>query len=421
MKQKGLNNFGAKGWWIVIFVGLLYLISSATVDLLNVTPQLFQAVKGWDQNQLLVFSGIGGWVGVVLALVFGRWITAKGVKVPTVLALVLVAVLFAVNGYVPSIATYGLVVVLITALGNTLNLVSTNTYMSNWFPKKKGIALGWSTMGAPLSSAICIPIFTAVFGATHGLSAPYMVFAVITLVLALLAAFAVKSTPEEAGAYPDNDPEEAKAPKISEYKSTWSVPRLLACKQMWLVSLSFGLLFIALVSTMTQFVPRVQASGFTMEEGTLWLSIASVLGILGSYLWGVLDQKAGTKKAVMVFALYMAIMQFLLAAFINSKTVTLILIILLGILIGGICNLLPSMVIQIFGRYEFAAANSVVTPIVVAIRTSSFIILPIILFATQGSYQVLSIVLGVLSLIAFVLSIGLSNKTLEAPKPAGRR
>ena len=37
------------------------------------------------------------------------------------------------------------------------------------------------------------------------------------------------------------------------------------------------------------------------------------------------------------------------------------------------------------------------------------------------SYQVLSIVLGVLSLIAFVLSIGLSNKTLEAPKPAGRR
>ena len=64
MKQKGLNDFGAKGWWIVIFVGLLYLISSATVDLLNVTPQLFEAVKGWDQNALLVFSGIGGWVGV---------------------------------------------------------------------------------------------------------------------------------------------------------------------------------------------------------------------------------------------------------------------------------------------------------------------------------------------------------------------
>ena len=61
MKQKGLNNFGAKGWWIIIFVGLLYLISSATVDLLNVTPQLFEAVKGWNQNSLLVFSGVGGW------------------------------------------------------------------------------------------------------------------------------------------------------------------------------------------------------------------------------------------------------------------------------------------------------------------------------------------------------------------------
>ncbi len=416
MKQKGLNDFGAKGWWIIIFVGLLYLISSATVDLLNVTPQLFEAVKGWDRNALLVFSGIGGWVGVAMTLVVGRWIAAKGVKVPTVLALVLIAVLFAVNGLVPSVAMYGVVVVLLTAFGNVVNLVSTNTYMSNWFPKKKGVALGWSTMGAPLSSTICIPIFTAIFGVTHGLTAPFITFAVITAVLALLTAFAVKSTPEEAGAYPDNDPAEANKPSLGGHHSAWSVPRLLGCKQMWLVSLCFGLLFIALVSTMTQFIPRMQATGFTMEEGTLWLSIASVLGIIGSYLWGLLDQKIGTKRAVMIFALYMAVMQFLLAVFISNKMVTLVLVVLLGILIGGICNLLPSMVIQIFGRYEFAAANSVVTPIVVAIRTSTFIIMPIILTATHGSYQALSIFLGICALIAFALSFGLSNRTLDAPK-----
>ena len=124
----------------------------------------FVANTVFDVNVVVVILAAAVF-GVVLALVFGRWITAKGVKVPTVLALVLVAVLFAVNGQVTSIAMYGVVVVILTALGNTLNLVSTNTYMSNWFPKKKGIALGWSTMGAPLSSAICIPIFTAVFGA----------------------------------------------------------------------------------------------------------------------------------------------------------------------------------------------------------------------------------------------------------------
>lgn len=416
MKQQGLNSFGSKGWWIVIFVGLLYLISSATVDLLNVVPALFGELKGWNTNSLLVFSGIGGWVGVVMALVFGRWIAAKGVKVPTIVAMVIIAIGFVVTGQATSIPMYGVAVVLLTALGNVVNLVCTNTYMSNWFPKKKGIALGWSTMGAPVSSAICIPIFMGVFSATHGLSAPFLVFGVIALVLTLLTIFAVKSTPEEAGAYPDNDPAEAGAQKVSEYKSTWTVGKLLGCKQMWLVSLAFGFLFIALVSTMTQFIPRVMASGFTRDEGTLWLSIASVLGIVGSYLWGLLDQKIGTKMAVVIFAIYMAAMQFLLAAFIGSKTMTLVLIILLGILIGGICNLLPSMVIQIFGRYDFAAANSVVTPIVVAIRTATFIIMPIILEKSHGSYQVLSVFLGGCAVVALLLSLGLSNQTLEAPK-----
>jgi len=68
-KKKGLNSFGLKGWWVIIFVGLLYYVSSNAVDLLNVTTTLFAQVKGWDENALLVFSGIGGWIGVILSLI----------------------------------------------------------------------------------------------------------------------------------------------------------------------------------------------------------------------------------------------------------------------------------------------------------------------------------------------------------------
>ena len=133
--KKGLNSFGLKGWWVVIFVGLLYYVSSNAVDLLNVTTTLFAQVKGWDENALLVFSGLGGWVGVILTLIFGRWIAKKGVKLPTVIFLVIFAVLYFLNGRVNSVATYGVVVVLLSAVSNSINLVSTNAYMSNWFPR----------------------------------------------------------------------------------------------------------------------------------------------------------------------------------------------------------------------------------------------------------------------------------------------
>lgn len=416
-KQKGLNSFGAKGWWVIIFVGLLYYVSSNAVDLLNVTTTLFAQVKGWDENALLVFSGLGGWAGVILTLIFGRWIANKGVKTPTVIFLVLFAILFFLNGRVNSVAAYGIVVILLSAVSNSINMVSTNAYMSNWFPRKKGIALGWSTMGAPISSATCIAIFTTVFAAAHGsLAQPFLVFAILTLVIAILALVAVKATPAEAGAYPDNDPEMVNAAAADDYKSPWTVGKLLKSKNTWFVSIAFGLLFIALVSVMTQFIPRMMASGFTMDQGTLWLSIASILGIPGSYLWGLLDQKAGTKVAVITFGIYMAAMQFLLAIFFGNKIVTLILVVLLGILIGGICNLLPSMVIQIFGARNFAAANSVVTPIVVALRTSTFIIMPIILGATHGSYRALSVVVGALSVVATILAIFLPKETVAEPK-----
>lgn len=417
-KPKGLNSFGAKGWWVIIFVGLLYVISSNTVDLVNVIPNLFGAVKGWDPNALLAYNSIGGWVGVVLTLVVGRWIAAKGVKLPTILMLLLCGIFFVLVGLSNSIAMYGLFIVLLTAVGNVLNLVSTNTYMSNWFPRKKGIALGWATMGAPISSAVAPALYMGAATAKEGppnLVLPGVIFGVIAIIIMVLA-FVTKPTPKEAGAYPDNDPALANV-EVMDEKSPWTVGKLLKCKQTWVVSLVFGLLFIALVCTMTYFIPRMVAAGFTQDQGTMWLTVASLLGIIGSYLWGLIDQKLGTKKAVLIFAAYMAIMQFLLAAVMGvNQTVTLILVILLGILIGGICNLLPSMVISIFGGPHFAAANSVVTPIVVALRTAAFIIMGVILGATNNNFGTLSVWLGVFSVIAFALAFLLTNKTLPAPK-----
>jgi predicted MFS family arabinose efflux permease len=166
------------------------------------------------------------------------------------------------------------------------------------------------------------------------------------------------------------------------------------------------------MATMTQFVPRFMGAGFSQNEAMMWLTISGVLGIIGSYLWGYLDQKTTTKKTVVIYAVYMAAMQFLNAVFFTNKPVSVALIVLIGILIGGIGNLFPSMVIQIFGRYDFAAANSVCVPILTAIRAFTFIIVASVLGATHGNFRVLCVVLGIISAAAVVLSIFLSNKTI---------
>ena len=74
------------------------------------------------------------------------------------------------------------------------------------------------------------------------------------------------------------------------------------------------------------------------------------------------------------------------------------------------------MVISIFGGPNFAAANSVVTPIVVALRTATFIIMGAILGATNNNFSTLSIFLGIFSAVAFVLAFLLTDKQLPTPE-----
>ena len=46
---------------------------------------------------------------------------------------------------------------------------------------------------------------------------------------------------------------------------------------------------------------------------------------------------------------------------------------------GGMGNLMPSLIIQVFGRYDFASANRLVVPFVVAIRTISMLLIHVML------------------------------------------
>lgn len=415
------SNFGLKGWLVIIFVLFIYMLSSGVPDTLNVSVQVFAGAYGWDSNALLAFSGIGGFVGIVISLILGVIIHKTNVKWPTVVFMFIFAALWFAYGQVSSVPAYGAVVVLITAVSNTLNLVSTQQIMSNWFPRKKGIALGWATMGMCLSSAIIVPLFQALFAG--GISTPFTFMCVAVIVLALITIFWFKSYPEQMGAYPDNEPvsEEEKQKNlaaISSYKSPFTIGKLFKTKQFWLIVVIFGLLFIGLVGTVSQMVPRLLSIGMDTETAVLWLAIASIIGIPASYAWGAIDQKIGTKRAVVAFCVLWAAVMLLsaLGMSMGSVPVSIASIILFALGLGGLGNLMPSMAIQVFGRFDFAAANKLIVPVVVGIRSFALIIVSAVLAATGANvtlgFRNVFLLFAVISVVALLLSLMLSNKTI---------
>lgn len=425
VKKQGMNNFGRKGWAIVIYVLFIYLFSAVVNDTLNVTVSAFAGILNTDPNSLLPMSAIGGFAGVVLSLIAGLIIAKKSVKMPTAVLFVLLGIVYAVNGKSNSVPMYAISLVLVTALSQTLNLVCTQQIMSNWFPKKKGIALGWATMGMPISSAVMVAVFQGMFNID--ISAPFWLMAILCIVMAILTLVWFKNYPEEAGAYPDNeiaDPEEQKKALefMNSYKSPWTVGKLLKNKEFWMLVLIFGFLFMGLVATISQLIPRLATLGMGTNAGILWLTIASIIGIPGSFFWGWLDQKIGTGKTNRIFCVCWAVTMIVsaLGMAVASVPVTILSVILYSLLNGGLGNMMPSMFISVFGRYDFAQANKLGMPIVICLRSLTMIIMPGILAAAGANqvmgYRNLFIVISVLSIIAAILAFVIKDKTIGTEK-----
>lgn len=425
--KKSVNNFGRKGWAIVFYVLLIYLFTCVTNDTLNVTTGFFGGFLHVDPNSLLPFAAVGGFVGVILSLVAGIVIAKKNVKVPTTVLFAVLGLLFAFNGQAKNVGMFAIATILTTAVSQTLNLVCTQQIMSNWFPKKKGIALGWATMGMPICSAVMVAVFEGLFHVS--ISAPYWLMFAICIILAIVTGVWFKNYPEEAGAYPDNepvDPEEQKKTLefLANYKSPWTVGKLLKAKEFWMLVLIFGFMFMGLVATVAQLIPRINSLLPTPNNqmGIMWLTIASVIGIPGSFAWGFIDQKIGTGKTNRIFCVCWTVTMILscIGMQLRSLPLTIVTVVLYALLNGGLGNMMPSMFISIFGRYDFAQANKVGMPLIICLRSLTLIIMPIILAAAGADqamgYRNVFILISILSVIATVLAFLLKDKTIGTQK-----
>lgn len=424
MEQKKMNDFGRKGWAVIIYVLFVYMFSACVNDTINVAVEVFANKLGMNSNALLPITAVGGFLGILVSLIFGIIVAKKNVKWPTAIIFFLFALLWLLNGNINSFGMYAVVVAVITAVSNTINLVSTQQIISNWFPRKKGIALGWASMGMCFSSAIMVAVFEGMFGIS--IQAPYYLMAVISVIMGIITIVWFKSYPEEAGADPDNIPlsEEEKRKNlefINSYKSEWTAGRLLKNKEFWMLVVIFGILFIGLLGVVSQMIPRLMSVGMEKNQSILWLTIASVIGIPASFFWGYIDQKIGTGKTLKIYCVLWTLMMVCGAvgtALINIP-VSIISVIFYACLLGGLGNLMPSMIIQVYGRYDFAQANKIAMPIVVGFRSLALIIVPAVLASVEAAgnpsymgFRNVFVVFIVLSLIATILSFIIKDKTI---------
>lgn len=428
--MKSTGNFGKKGWLMIFYCMLLFMVSSAGTDTSNIFYPALAEFNGWPYATLTAAALPASVLSGFIVAAVGTVIKKKGVKFVTLINLVAVAVIQLLQAFAPSLPIFMVTVVLITIATVSLNLCCAQTLISNWFPRKKGVALGWATAGMCLSGVILVPIINAmVYNGQRQTWPAYVLLAVISIVL-LVITFGVKSYPEEAGYLPDNEPiTDAERIDLNDKKTMQGAltdRQIAKCGQTWFLMFGFGILFMGLMGVVIMTVPRLTAVGMDQNLATMWFSISTLMGFVASVVWGYIDQIWGTKPTSILFAILWAVMLALCSAsaLLGSIPLGIASVILFGCLMGGLGNLFPSAVIWVFGRREFPNVNRFISAGVALIRALGVATMSICL-AISGTDMAAGfgrgyLILTVLTVLGVILIACLNRDKVPVSDPAAR-
>ena len=291
-------NFGTKGWTVIGFeIVMLFFMTGITVDGLNTIVPMMAEYHGWNPDVLLSISTPASIIALFACVLWAAFIEKAGLKKTTIITMVLAGISMIAYGNSVNIAMYAVSLVCIVTFINAFACNCGFAICANWFPTKKGIVMGITTIGMNLASALINWILSGLSGQFQ-ISGAISILGGVVILLAILLGIFVKATPEEAGCYPDNDPEIAAIIKAEEEgvkeMEKVSYAGALKNKYVWIFGLGAGFFGLATVGIMSQLVSYFMAArGYELTGALSMLTIAAVIGMIGSWAWGIVDQKLG--------------------------------------------------------------------------------------------------------------------------------
>lgn len=415
------SDFG-KGWLIIFWSMIMFwFLIGMSIDGQNIVIEQW-AGKYWQQlgfeNQkslhaeLLNLAFYAGLIGVLAYFIIGRILTKVGARVLSVTGLILAGFSYIFYANSNTIAKYFIGLTMVTIFINAAAYIGGGNLVTQWFPKKKGLANGYTTMGHNLGSALYVPLVSSLIGA-YGISKGMSILGVGAIVVAVIAWFFVKNTPQELGIYPDNVTKnvyEREYADISEIATDklWNVAKLLKTKEMWLVSIIIGINQLVTTGVMSQMVPRNIELGFEPAKAVGLMTVCAIVGLSGSFGFGYIDQKLGVKTAVIGFLVWYSAALMVNYAF-NNMVGGYICVAMVGIAIGAAANFMTSLPASVFGRHNFDLVYSIYFPIMQVVLMLNYKINSLALSMTGSLRGAYLIFIGLL-LVNLVLIIILDTK-----------
>jgi len=410
-KQLASENTNIKfgvGWGIIFYcMAMFFFLIGFSIDGLNIVAPAFAAKTGIEYADVLSVATIAGFIGIISYMVIGRINVKIGARVTSGICMIGAGLSYIYWGHTETLFTYGVGLTLVTSFINGAAYIAGGALIAQWFPKKKGLVNGFTTMGHNLGSAFYVPLIAFLIGSFQ--MAKGMTFTGIAgIALGLIGLLFIRNFPQDRGILPDNVTKEVYESEYftedtQEEKKIWTIGKLLKTKEIWLVSLVIGINQLVTTGVMSQLVVRNMGIGFEQSKAIALMTMCAVVGVAGSYLFGFIDQKFGVKKAIIIFLVWYS------AALAVNVTDTVIGVYIsvgmVGIAIGAAANFIVSLPASVFGRHGFAEVYSAYFPMMQVVLMTNYIINAQAIRMTGSLRGAYIFYIGLLIVNIFIISV----------------
>jgi MFS family permease len=292
---------------------------------------------------------------------------------------------FATHGW-HILAIYGLLLPL--AVNATAGIPS-QTLVSRWFVKRRGLAFSISALGLVLAGVLYPPVVVRLIEGV-GWRYTWWIFAALHLLVVGAAALLVlrnRPEPSEAGTYLQGEDHHA----LASTGSTISARAVLTRRKFWLVMLAFVPAILANSAVSSNFAPYVSNRGVDLATAANLLVLFNIAATIGKLGGGMLSDRYGNRLPLLLVTGAATLGMFELAWAQGTPALALG-IVLLGF--GqGMWVLLASCVAAEFGSRDFPKAYGFASGGSVFATFAS----PLVAYAaeTTGSYTGALVLLGI--------------------------
>ena len=293
------------GWWVVVTasIGMLLGYAPILVFSFGVFARFFVTELHASRTQVSLAFTLANIMVSVASPLAGRLVDRFGARRVILPAILLFdGLLLSFKFVSPSLWQLYVMFLALGFVGSATAPVPYLKVVSNWFDRRRGLALGLSMVGLGTGAILMPPVMQRLITALGWRSA-YAAFSILSLAVSIpLVALCLRDSPQEMGLLPDGgvDSLVPSAPRPEKQGLTWREARRTAT--FWLMLSAFALVGASVHACVIHLPSMLTDRGISVETAALASSafgIALLLGRVGSGY--ILDRIFAPYVAMFVF------------------------------------------------------------------------------------------------------------------------